>query len=185
MSTLYSAYEVPVSTIQSDTGGAYVIPANRYAVVRAEAAPASPFLINTEVVLTSASTVGGQVNTLTATTTPTTIFTATAYSEVQIYCKNPAGGTTTVQWRPLADASFAIEILSVAASTNGSVTIKMAPGDTLVATAGTGTNTLFTITSLYRQSDGGNQGTFRLKAGDAISGGKYHVELYRLPGSVE
>jgi hypothetical protein len=173
MATGVFAVEIPVSTVQSAVGAAYAIPADRYGVVRAHVQDGETFLINGVTVLSSrALDITSSVTTTNgggSITSPTVGSARVFHGEA--FCSTAGVGQLTVSGAPLSGAPV------------GLFAFTMGPGVSASLSGGGGASPKSIVGYERGVDNTGFAQTFRLPAGATISGGRYHVELYRIPGS--
>ena len=186
MSTLFNAFEIPEQTIQSDSGASYTIPENYYGIVQAQSAYGSSFKVNGVSVLYGANvTRTGQSMTGSSSGT-VTVLTATEPCMVSVSIVR--GGTNNSAATSAVYANIG-GVGTTIFSQNGTIAIEeningivMAPGDLIQMNKNAQFFSFYVGVSAI-PVNGYESRTFRVKAGDVISGGRYHLELYRIPGT--
>lgn len=168
MTTGLFAVEIPETTVQSAIGAALAIPADRYAVVRAQVQDGETFLINGTVVLSSqALDIASKY----------TVFTGNAaFASV-------TGAGRIFEGRETNTTAQGVDFNGVIAP-SVPATLKAGPSTTITVVAGGGAGAVKGIigAELGKRNTTVSQ-VFRLPPGSTISGGRYHCELYRVPGS--
>lgn len=176
MATGVFAIEIPDSVVQSAVGALLAIPADRYAVVRAQAVNGETFMINGTVVMSSEDK---DIARKTEATNGNQSYTVPAGKEFEGWWHVIAGGggaTSTIT--PLDGSGTFTEV-----STNLDVrNLRLGPGHILTSTGGTGPTRQIAGILKGREASGFSQ-VFRVPPGATIQGGKYHAELYKIPGS--
>lgn len=173
MATGVYAIEIPVSVVTSDVGAAYVIPADRYAVVKAQVQYGETFLINGVIVLRCIIA--------------TNVFVSTANN---LPCSYTVPGNRVFEGVTIHTATSTVVTISGIAAGVTSVNTNPAPqrwlvgpGQTITIAGGAGGANHFIMGVEGANNQTGQEQTYRVPAGTTISGGRYCVELYRIPGS--
>jgi hypothetical protein len=185
MSTLFNAFEIPEQTIQSESGASYTIPENYYAIVQAQSHYGSSFKVNGVSVLYGASAVRVTENRYNNVAETRTAFTATDPCLVSVSIFKGWATTSSTADVSVFIGNIGSSIFSASgqaekwANVHG---ISMNPGDYISMTKSGQSFTLAVGVSGV-PLNGYESRTFRVKAGDVISGGRYHLELYRIPGT--
>lgn len=159
MATSINALEIPVSTVQSATAASYTVPADRYAIVRGQVKGGGTLSIAGVVVLGS--------------DTWNVISNNNGFLRTPGSGGGSAGGNTVINAHVLtAGASSSAANTGVGGSTTVNNTAQYNWSAVDVYT-----------NSTARTSD---VGTFKVPPGTVIVGAgdaRYHIELYRVPGS--
>lgn len=193
MSTLFNAFEIPEQTIQSDTGAAYTIPENYYAIAHVQTTPASPtILVNGKSVISGMAPIKAAFATPSTTTAGRwTVYTATDNVSVTIALeRTTSSGTNPGTASASSEISFngsIVNLNSITGQTGGIRydTVNLGAGDSVYISRNGSSFYPFSASIYVSGSAGSNQenATIKLKSGDVISGGRYHLELYRIPGT--
>lgn len=187
MSTGVFAREIPANVIADAAGGSYEIPANYLAIVRVEVENGKTFIIDGETVLFSdavASKQSGSASNVGASPVTLSGITPSATQSGECWVWATAGTHTTRSL--LADGI----VIGTYSATNGTATrILVPPGVSALQVTGSGGSN-DTVSATYKAfsegaAPGPIPGVFKLKAGQVISGGRYVVELYAVPGTDE
>lgn len=155
MATSINTAEIPVATVQSATAASYVIPADRYAIVRAQVKNGGTFSIGGVVVLGSDTW-----STIISNASPITLQRSGDASSASMNAT--MGGGATTFYLPRAGTNDGAYASNVGTQTNNGATFS---------------------NNTARTSD---VATFKVPAGVTVVGAgdsRYHIELYRIPGS--
>lgn len=166
MATPGALPEIPISSVQGS--GSFQIPANRYAIARAQVRVGEAFIINAVTVL-QGGVANSRISVILVVASAAFVITAGFRFQGQILLDsgNPqlnidGIGNTVIQAGVVYPVNFGP---SASIEVNGSGGFHLS-------------GVLISDNAIEHTS-----GEFRLKQGDIVSGGRYHIELYKLPGA--